>query len=83
MADFARQGLLEPLDYKVIDAKVADPSLAQPNWVGWYYFSTLMAWNRDAIKGAQPTGGRISGALRTFPGRARFTTTCSAPSSSR
>ena len=32
--DFAKQGLLEPLDYKVIDTKGMDPSLVQPEWVG-------------------------------------------------
>ncbi len=41
--DFAKQGLLEPLDYQIIDTKGTDPSLVQPDWVGWYYFSTLMA----------------------------------------
>lgn len=31
--DFARQGLLEPLDYHAIDTKGTDPALAQPDWV--------------------------------------------------
>jgi putative spermidine/putrescine transport system substrate-binding protein len=66
--DFAKQGLLEPLNYQVVDTKGTDPSLVQPNWVGWYYFSTLMAWNKDAIKGAQPTGWKDFWDTKNFPG---------------
>jgi putative spermidine/putrescine transport system substrate-binding protein len=36
--------------------------------VGWYYFSTLMAWNKDAIKGAQPTGWKDFWDTKNFPG---------------
>jgi putative spermidine/putrescine transport system substrate-binding protein len=66
--DFAKQGLLEPLDYQVIDTKGTDPSVVQPDWVGWYYFSTLMAWNKDDIKGAQPTGWKDFWDTKNFPG---------------
>jgi putative spermidine/putrescine transport system substrate-binding protein len=66
--DFAKQGLLEPLDYKVIDTKGIDPRLAQPYWVGWYYFSTVLAWNKDAFKGAQPTGWADFWDTKKFPG---------------
>jgi putative spermidine/putrescine transport system substrate-binding protein len=66
--DFAKQGLLEPLDYKVIDTKGTDPSLVQPDWVGWYYFSTLMAWNKEEIKGPQPTGWKDFWDAKNFPG---------------
>ena len=66
--NFAKQGLLEPLDYKVIDTKGTDPKLAQPNWVGWYFFSTLLAWNKDAFKGDQPTGWADFWDTKKFPG---------------
>lgn len=66
--DFAKQGLLEPLDYSQIDTKGTDASLAQKNWVGWYYFSTILAWNRDALKGAQPTGWADFFDAKKFPG---------------
>ena len=36
--------------------------------MGWYYFSTLMAWNKDAIKGAQPTGWKDFWDTKNFPG---------------
>jgi putative spermidine/putrescine transport system substrate-binding protein len=66
--DFAKQGLLEPLDYKVIDTKGTDPKLAQPHWIAWYFFSTLLAWNKDAIKGEQPTGWADFWDTKKFPG---------------
>jgi putative spermidine/putrescine transport system substrate-binding protein len=66
--DFAKQGLLEPLDYSVIDTKGTDPSLVQKNWVGWYYFSTILAWNKDSLKGQQPTGWADFFDTKKFPG---------------
>ena len=74
---------MEPLDYKVIDTKGTDPSLVQPDWVAWYYFSTLMAWNKDAFKGAQPTGWKDFWDAKKFPGPRSLTTMCSARSSLR
>jgi putative spermidine/putrescine transport system substrate-binding protein len=66
--DYAKQGLLEKLDYSVIDTRGTDASLVQPNWVGWYFFSTILAWNKDTVKGKQPTGWTDFFNTKDFPG---------------
>jgi putative spermidine/putrescine transport system substrate-binding protein len=66
--DYAKQGLLEPLDYSVIDTTGTDANLTQKYWVGWYFFSTILAWNKDAVKGAQPTGWTDFFDTKKFPG---------------
>jgi putative spermidine/putrescine transport system substrate-binding protein len=66
--DFARQGLLEPLDYSVIKTGSTDPNLVQKNWVGWYTFSTIMAWNKDALKGQEPKDWGDFWDTKKFPG---------------
>jgi putative spermidine/putrescine transport system substrate-binding protein len=66
--DFAGQGLLEPLDYSVINTIGTDPKFAQKYWVGWYTFSTILAWNKDALKGDPPQSWREFWDTKKFPG---------------
>jgi putative spermidine/putrescine transport system substrate-binding protein len=66
--DLARQGVLEPLDYSIIKPGALDPSLVQKHWVAWYMFSTILAWNKDALKGEQPQTWADFWDVKKFPG---------------
>jgi putative spermidine/putrescine transport system substrate-binding protein len=60
-----RQGLLEPLDYSIIDTTGIDPKMVSPYWVGQYTFSTLLAWNKEA---PTPSGWADFWNVKDFPG---------------
>ncbi|HEX2526279.1 MAG TPA: ABC transporter substrate-binding protein [Geminicoccus sp.] len=45
----SKEGLFEPLDTSVVDTSGIDPKLVGPDWVANLYYSTVMAWNTDAI----------------------------------
>ncbi|HEX2552895.1 MAG TPA: ABC transporter substrate-binding protein [Microvirga sp.] len=47
----AHEGLIEPLDYKVItNTKGIPHELVKPHWVGFTAFSTVLAWNKNVYK---------------------------------
>lgn len=45
----AKEGLFEPLDYSVIKADGIDAKLVKPAWIGYFYYSTIMAWNTETF----------------------------------
>ena len=64
---FAKEGLLEPIDYSKIDTKGLPERLRNKDWIGFYYFSTLLAWNKDEVK-QEPTGWKDFWDVQGFPG---------------
>ena len=65
----AAEGLLEPLDYDVIDVSAFYPTLYSEYCVGGDVFSTVYAWNTGIpMAKTAPTAGLISLMSRSFPG---------------
>lgn len=67
-AALAKQGMLEPLDYSVIDAKGV-PSLARDkNWIATNSYSVVMGWRTDKFKEG-PKSWKEFWDVKKFPGR--------------
>jgi putative spermidine/putrescine transport system substrate-binding protein len=66
------EGLLEPLDYRVIDISSFIPGLTQEFCVGSDVFSTVMAWNTKAygVKGPQTWADFWD--VKKFPGKRAY-----------
>ena len=63
----AKEGVLEEVDYGKIDTAGLPARLINKNWVGFYYFSTLLAWNKDEVE-KEPTGWKDFWDVENFPG---------------
>ena len=64
----ATEGLLEPLDYNVIQADGIPKTLVQPNWVGFTAYSTVLAWNKNTYKDNPPKDWADFFDTKKFPG---------------
>ncbi|SFU06127.1 ABC transporter substrate-binding protein [Sedimentitalea nanhaiensis] len=62
------EGLLEPLDYDVIDVSSFYPTLKSEFCVGGDVFSTVYAWNTDTYTDAAPQSWADFWDVETFPG---------------
>ena len=75
-ADFAakaaKDGLLEPIDYKVVPKAQLDPRFSGPYHVGSFYYAFVMAFNKDVYKGKTPTGFADLFDTKNFPGKRTF-----------
>lgn len=65
----AESGLLEPLDYDVIDATGIPQDLRQPNWLGVHYRSFVFGWSRDAFGDDGPKNWQDFWDVERFPGK--------------
>jgi putative spermidine/putrescine transport system substrate-binding protein len=63
-----RAGLLEPLDYTVIDASDLPPDVRSSDWVGMVYYSLVLAWNTDAYHSSAPQNWADFWDFAKFPG---------------
>lgn len=66
------EGLLEPLDYKVINVADFAPGLAQPYCVGGDVFSTVMAWNTKTYGDKGPQSWADFWDVKKFPGKRSY-----------
>jgi putative spermidine/putrescine transport system substrate-binding protein len=62
------EGMLEPLDYAVIDKSAFLDGSATPYCMGIYGYAAVMAWNTKTYTGAQPSSWRDFWDVETFPG---------------
>lgn len=62
------EGILEPLDYNMIDVSNFVPGTYLPACVGTIVFSTVFAYNLDTYKDAQPKGWADFWDAKKFPG---------------
>ncbi len=46
----AKMGLLEPIDFAVVDRAGIDPRFVTDNAVGSFYYSFVIGYNKDALK---------------------------------
>ena len=66
------EGLLEPLDYKVIDVSTFAPGLYQPYCVGGDVFSTVLAWNTKTYGDKGPQSWADFWDVKKFPGKRSY-----------
>jgi putative spermidine/putrescine transport system substrate-binding protein len=71
-ADFAaraaKDGLLEPIDYSTVSKKGLDSRFSGTHHVGSFYYSFVLGFNKDVIKG-QPANWSSLFDVKTFPGK--------------
>jgi putative spermidine/putrescine transport system substrate-binding protein len=68
----AKQGLLEPLDLSAINKGELDPRFASDHYVGSFYYSFVLGYNRDALGGKEPKTWSDLFDTKTFPGKRTF-----------
>jgi len=68
----AEEGLLEKLDYSVIDVSDFYPGLYQPHCVGNDVFSTVMAWNTSTYGNNGPKNWADFWDVKKFPGKRAY-----------
>jgi putative spermidine/putrescine transport system substrate-binding protein len=66
------EGLLEPLDYSVIDVSTFYPGLYMPFCVGGDVFSTVYAWNTDTYGDKGPQSWADFFDVEKFPGKRAY-----------
>ncbi|MFI0423007.1 ABC transporter substrate-binding protein [Spongiactinospora sp. 9N601] len=59
----------EPLPDRLLNIPGIDPSYVDKNWLTYYLFSIVMAWNTEAMKGAKPEGWADFWDVQKFPGK--------------
>jgi putative spermidine/putrescine transport system substrate-binding protein len=68
----ADQGLLEPLDFAIIDKSKLDPRFVSDYAVGSFYFSFVLGWNPANFTGDQPATLADLFDTTKFPGKRTF-----------
>lgn len=72
-ADFAyraaEQGLLEPLDFSIIDKSKIDPRFVSDYGIGSFYFSFVLAYNKSKLPGQTPNNWEALFDTATYPGK--------------
>ncbi|WP_012070184.1 ABC transporter substrate-binding protein [Marinomonas polaris] len=72
-ADFAyraaAEGLLEPLDFSVIDKTNIDPRFVSDYGIGSFYFSFILAYNKSKLSSAEPQDWNALFDTKTYPGK--------------
>jgi putative spermidine/putrescine transport system substrate-binding protein len=64
-----REGLLEPLDYKMIDVSGMPQSSYGKSWIAAYEFAALIAWSTETFKDKKPAGWAALWDFKTYPGK--------------
>lgn len=64
-----RLGLVEPIDYGIVDRSQLPPALAATYGVSNYVFSNVIAYDAQATRGAVPSGWADFYDLKRFPGK--------------
>ena len=65
----AKQGLLEPLDFSVIDKDSIDDRFVNDYGVGSFFFSFVLAWNTNKYSDEQPRSWKDFFDVEKFPGQ--------------
>ncbi len=75
-ADFAaaaaKEGLLEPIDFSIVDKKDLDPRFTAKDHVGSFYYSFVLGFRKDAFGGRQPASWADLFDTKAFPGKRTF-----------
>src|SRR5437899_1710231 len=65
----AKDGLLEPIDFSVVNKAQLDPRFVSNNAVGSFYYSFVLGYNKNAYKSAAPKSWADLFDLKRFPGK--------------
>jgi putative spermidine/putrescine transport system substrate-binding protein len=65
-------GLLEPIDYSIVDKKNLDPRFCFEYGVGSFYYSFVLGYNKDAVGGKTPESWADIFDTKKFPGKRSF-----------
>ena len=68
----AKMGLLEPLDFSVIDKKDIDPRFVFDHGIGSFYFSFVLGYNPQAVGDQIPTSWADLFDTKKIPGKRTF-----------
>lgn len=68
----AKDGLLEPLDFSVIDKSTIDPRFVNDHAVGSFYYSFVLAYNEDVLGEDGPKSWADLFDTETYPGSRTF-----------
>jgi putative spermidine/putrescine transport system substrate-binding protein len=68
----AEEGLLEPIDYSVVNRDVIDPRFVTDNAVGSFYYSFVLGYNEDALGGETPQTWADLFDTEKLPGKRTF-----------
>ena len=68
----AKQGLLEPIDFAIVNKADLDPRFAAADYVGSFYYSFVLGYNKDALGGKQPKTWADLFDTAKFPGKRTF-----------
>lgn len=68
----AKAGLLEPLDFSVIKKDELDPRFAGADYIGSFYYSFVLGYNRDALGGKEPKIWADLFDQKAYPGKRTF-----------
>jgi putative spermidine/putrescine transport system substrate-binding protein len=66
------EGLLEPIDYKIVDTSSFSPGMTQPYCVGGDVFSTVLAWNTKTYGDKGPQNWADFWDVKKFPGKRSY-----------
>lgn len=67
----AKMGLLEPIDYSVVDRASIDPRFATDYAVGSFYYSFVIGYNKDVLKEVPQNWADVFDTAK-FPGKRTF-----------
>ncbi|TDN57762.1 ABC transporter substrate-binding protein [Paraburkholderia sp. BL10I2N1] len=74
--DFAyaalRDGLVEPIDYSVVNKSQLDPRFMSPGAVGSFYYSFVLGYNKASFKNGGPASYADLFDTKRFPGKRTF-----------
>ena len=62
------EGIIEPLDYSVINTDGIDPGLVGTHWVGIIYYATVIGWNTEKLGDKGPANWAEFWDAERFPG---------------
>lgn len=68
----AQQGLLEPIDFSVVDRTKLDPRFTSDHFVGSFYYSFVLGFNKAALGGKEPKGWADLFDTKALPGKRTF-----------
>lgn len=68
----AELGLLEPIDYSIVNKEHLDPRFSFEYGVGSFYYSFVLGYNKDAVGGKTPDGWGAIFDTTNFPGKRSF-----------
>ena len=65
----AKDGLLEPIDYNVVQKASLDSRFSGAHQVGSFYYSFVLGYNKDTFKTAQPANWNDLFDMKGYPGK--------------